>query len=311
MSKGAPHGLGFSWVAIVEHVLALSLIADRLPLFRLMAKEVTLKPMPGVPWAVRPCVSTYNTPVGREEELPQLSSNELRAHTPTNTTTLLVLFNIDIYAPYSFRRFRAVRRFPSAGDTAPAVPETCSLWLKYICLSGMGGKSKPLDRWTSRNPDFHLQPTLFAVGCAQLPAVQPDGAIRNRQAQTRAPGLAVAGIVQAIKRLEDLGQRLIGNAGAAIEHANNDFFSIAVRCRFALQSHLHRCTFGSIARGVPHHILHRAAEQVGIAVDQKFVRSISIFIRIAGVGDRSHAAAPARSFVAGVVRHLLHQLAQR
>jgi len=161
------------------------------------------------------------------------------------------------------------------------------LWLKLIFVSGLSGKSKPLNRRTRRNPDFHLQPTLFAVGRAKLPAVQPDGPIRNRQAQTRAPGLAVAGIVQSIKRLEYLGQRLVGNAGARIQHANNNFcvVFVAVRRRLPLQSHLHRRTFSSIARGVPYHILHRAPEQFRIAVHQEFVGVVFNRIRVLGRFD--------------------------
>jgi len=82
-------------------VLALLLMIDRVPLFRSMEKEVTLNPKPGVPWAVSPWVSTYNTPVGREEELPQLSSNKLRAQVATNATTPLIFF--DIYTPGDYQ----------------------------------------------------------------------------------------------------------------------------------------------------------------------------------------------------------------
>src|ERR1700686_5438628 len=99
----------------------------------------------------------------------------------------------------------------------------------------MSGRSKPVSRTTSRNPDFNLQPTLFAVGCAKLPAMQPDGPVRNRQAQTRAAGLAVAGIVQPIKGLKYLLQRIVWNARAGIKHANHNFF--AGRGLLPLQSH--------------------------------------------------------------------------
>jgi hypothetical protein len=72
-----------------------------------MAKELTLFPTPLLPW-----VSTYKTPEGLEEELPQLSRNKLRAHMPASAMTPPIFF--DICSP---------SRFPSAGDALPAVTE--------------------------------------------------------------------------------------------------------------------------------------------------------------------------------------------
>src|SRR6266403_5818947 len=102
MSSGSPHA------PAVAHVLAFELISDRFPLFKSMANELTLFPRPLLPW-----VSTYKSPDGRDEELPQLSRNKLRAHTPTSATTTPIVF--DICSP---------SRFPSAGDVLPAVTET-------------------------------------------------------------------------------------------------------------------------------------------------------------------------------------------
>src|ERR1700687_5430749 len=102
----------------------------------------------------------------------------------------------------------------------------------------MSGKSKPMSRTTRRNPDFNLQPTLFAVGCAKLPAMQPDRPVRDREAQTRPPGLPVASIVQPVKGLKYLLQRFVWNARAGIKHANHNFF--ARRGPLPLQPHLHR-----------------------------------------------------------------------
>src|ERR1700690_118544 len=76
-----------------------------------------------------------------------------------------------------------------------------------------------------RNPNLHLEPTLFAVGCAKLPTMQPDSAIGNGQPKSRPPGQPVAGIVEPVKRLEDFWQRLFGNSGAGIKHANHNFRS--------------------------------------------------------------------------------------
>src|ERR1700682_3129712 len=100
MLSGSPHdppGGG--------HVLAFELISDRFPLLKSMAKELTLFPVPLLPW-----VSTYKSPDGRDEELPQLTRNKLRAHMPTRATTPPIFF--DICSP---------SRFPPAGDALPAV----------------------------------------------------------------------------------------------------------------------------------------------------------------------------------------------
>lgn len=104
------------------HVLAFELISDRFPLFRSMENELTSGPAPLMPW-----VSTYNSPEGREEELPQLSGNKLRAHMPASATTRLIFF--DICSPKGppsarFSPIGEVNRFPSAGDALPAVTET-------------------------------------------------------------------------------------------------------------------------------------------------------------------------------------------
>src|SRR5450759_851992 len=107
-SRGSPHGSVFPGAAAVGQARALELTNDRFPLFKSRAKEVTLFPTPLLPW-----VSTYKTPEGREEELPQLSRNKLRAHRPTSATTPPIFF--DICSP---------SRFPSAGDVPPAVTET-------------------------------------------------------------------------------------------------------------------------------------------------------------------------------------------
>src|SRR5258708_26834239 len=117
----------------------------------------------------------------------------------------------------------------------------------------MSGKSNPWSRTTSGNPISNLQPPLFAVGCTKLPAMQPDGPVRNRQAQTRAAGLAVASVIQPIKGLKYLLQRFVWNARAGIKHADHNFF--AIRGLPPLQPHLHRRAFSSLARVVPHHSL--------------------------------------------------------
>src|ERR1700732_951543 len=83
MSSGSPH------VPAVAQVLAFELISDRFPLFKAMAKELTAFPVPLLPW-----VSTYRTPDGREEELPQFSRNKLRAHMAASATTPPIFFDI-------------------------------------------------------------------------------------------------------------------------------------------------------------------------------------------------------------------------
>ena len=58
--------------------------------------------------------------------------------------------------------------------------------------------------------------------------MQPDGPVRNRQPQTRAPGLPVASVVQPVKGLKNLFQRFLGNPRAGIEHANNYLFALFI-----------------------------------------------------------------------------------
>jgi len=102
MFTGSPHA------PAVAHVLAFELISDKFPLFKSIAKELTAFPVPLLPW-----VSTYRSPDGREEELPQFNRNKLRAHMAESATTPPIFF--DICSP---------SRFPSAGDALPAVTET-------------------------------------------------------------------------------------------------------------------------------------------------------------------------------------------
>src|SRR6202045_1793068 len=92
MSSGSPH------VPAVAHVLAFELISDRFPLFKSMAKELTAFPVP-----LLPRVSTYKSPDGRDEELPQFTRNKLRAHMTASAMTPPIFF--DICSP---------SRFPSA-----------------------------------------------------------------------------------------------------------------------------------------------------------------------------------------------------
>jgi len=102
MFIGSPHA------PAVAQVLAFELISDRLPLFKSMANMLTAFPVPLLPW-----VSTYKSPDGREEELPQFTRRKLRAHMAASATTPPIFF--DICSP---------SRFPSAGDALPAVTET-------------------------------------------------------------------------------------------------------------------------------------------------------------------------------------------
>ena len=104
--------------------------------------------------------------------------------------------------------------------------------------------------------------------------MQPDRPFGNRQAQPCSAGLAVAGIIQPVKGLENLLQCLIRNPGARILYADNNLFVFATRGPLPLQSHLHCRAFGSISRCVPNHILNGAAQQVGIGFNQEFVLGI-------------------------------------
>src|ERR1017187_5296237 len=81
-----------------------------------MPKEATLFPRPLLPW-----VSTYNSSEGRNEELPQLSSNTLRAQMPASTTTPPIFF--DIYSPKGSATGRSFLSLEeSAASRPPAMP---------------------------------------------------------------------------------------------------------------------------------------------------------------------------------------------
>jgi len=119
MFSGSPHA------PAVAHVLAFELIRDRFPLFKSMANMLTAFPVPLLPW-----VSTYRSPDGREEELPQFTKNKLRAHMAASATTPPNFF--DIYSPKgspigALFADSGVSHFPSAGDALPAltVTEAC------------------------------------------------------------------------------------------------------------------------------------------------------------------------------------------
>src|SRR5208337_4469130 len=107
MFRGSPHDR-----LAVEHVLAFELISDNPPLFKSMANELTLFPTPLLPW-----VSTYKSPEGREEELPQLSRNKLRAHMPASATTTLIFF--DICSPTGVPNRRVFRRLGWSAASRP------------------------------------------------------------------------------------------------------------------------------------------------------------------------------------------------
>jgi hypothetical protein len=89
-----------------------------------MENELTKFPVPPSPW-----VSTYKTPAGRYEELPQLSKHKLSANTPASATAPLNF--LDIYSLFSeespsprFSPIGVVSRFSSTGASLPTLTET-------------------------------------------------------------------------------------------------------------------------------------------------------------------------------------------
>jgi len=80
--------------------VALELINEICPLFKLMVNELILFGFGGLAESL----ITYSSPCGREDELPQLSKNALRAHRPTVPTIPTVLFNA--YSPGNGPIFR-------------------------------------------------------------------------------------------------------------------------------------------------------------------------------------------------------------
>src|ERR1700675_3947266 len=139
MLSGSPHdppaGL---------QVLAFELISDRFPLPKSIAKELTLFPDPLLPW-----VSTYKSPEGRDEELPQLSRNKLRAHIPTRATTPPFFF--DICSPSRFPS-EAISRQPSR--RLKLVAEI------YLCIRNEREEQTPEQ---DDQPEFGFQPATHPL----------------------------------------------------------------------------------------------------------------------------------------------------
>jgi len=88
----------------VGQVLAVLLSNDNRPFARLIANDPTVLSL----W-----LSTYNTPAGRDDELPQLIRNKLSPKKANNANNPDIFF--DICSP---------SRFPSAGVRPPAITET-------------------------------------------------------------------------------------------------------------------------------------------------------------------------------------------
>src|SRR4030088_2596939 len=146
MFSGSPHdppaGL---------HVLAFELISDRFPLLKSMAKELTLFPVPLLPW-----VSTYKSPEGREEELPQFTRNKLRAHMAASATTPPIFFYI--FSPQGAPIGAPFRSWGwSAASRPKAMPCQPSRRLKlvaeiYLCIRN------EREEQTRQQPESGFQP---------------------------------------------------------------------------------------------------------------------------------------------------------
>jgi hypothetical protein len=96
-------------------------------------------------------------------------------------------------------------------------------------------------------------------------AMEADGAFGNGQTQTNAASLPASSIVQAVKRLEQLFQRIGGNAEAAIGDSDDRFLITAAFC--PVQMDLNRRAFAGVADGVAHNILDRTVQQGCISAD--------------------------------------------
>src|SRR5262245_28264733 len=146
----------------------------------------------------------------------------------------------------------------TCGAIAMAVPPPRGWWRQYSVLEGSdaGDERGPArDRGLCGEVDVDDQTAVRGVGRADGAAVQADRPVRDREPQTHAAASVLTRLADAIERLEDERQRLLGDAAAVI--ANGDPHVRRTVLIEPAHDDLHVGAIGRVANGVADHVLHR------------------------------------------------------
>src|SRR5215469_11654628 len=103
----------------------------------------------------------------------------------------------------------------------------------------------------------------------------------DREAETHSSRLVVSGIVDAIKRLEDVWQFLLGNARAPITNGDRN------RGVLANQIHVDRTAFSGISDGISDHVLDGTPKQFLIGHNNGSLGRLQVQAATASVGLKS------------------------
>jgi len=98
--------------------------------------------------------------------------------------------------------------------------------------------------------------------------VNLHGAVGNGQANAGSAGLPIPVGVDAVERFEYSRQGFIGNAGAEVSNADEYLAVVAAGCDLNLG------VFRRVADGIPNDVLHGAAKQFLVAVNDERKREV-------------------------------------
>jgi hypothetical protein len=115
------------------------------------------------------------------------------------------------------------------------------------------------------------QTTRWGIFCGYSTAVEPDGPLRNRQAETHSPCGAFSRVVDSVEGLENLLKSFLRNAPAMI--ANSDDGALPERITHAFKAQLDLGSFGRIIYGITNDVLDRTAKQFLASLDRAGVQS--------------------------------------
>src|SRR5580698_564843 len=147
--------------------------------------------------------------------------------------------------------------------------------------------------------DLNQKSAFGPVHSRDASAMEAHRALRNSQTQTNPASLPAASIVQAIKRLEQLFERIRRNAGAAIGDSNHGLRDSAVLR--LLQMNFDRCAFVRVTDGVADYILDRTVQQ----------GCISAHSPDSGGNFAAYVATPRLRFELRIFRHIEHNVVEQ
>src|SRR5215469_2311319 len=162
----------------------------------------------------------------------------------------------------------------------------------------LAGLQLPCPARDHRQTNLDLQTACLPIRGCHLTAVEAHSTFRDRQAESDAACLSLAGIIEPIKRLKQLRQSLWRNTWARVAHPQYGFIN-SRRC-FPRQFHVNGRSFLRVADRVTDDILHRTMEQRCVAAD------FPITLRNRG----AYMTVPRLCFELGIFRHTQHNFIQ-